>query len=164
METVASSKLYSILSLYDLQTGLFKNSLAGIDEKDTHNRLNSQANHIAWLAGSLVEQRFEMARELGVEKRQQADDLFRNNQGIKADARYPSLDVYKKDWEEITPVLRDALSKVTDEELKRTIDMGPEMKFPLYDLITFTSYREASLIGQIALYRRLLGYPAMSYM
>jgi hypothetical protein len=34
----------------------------------------------------------------------------------------------------------------------------------LYELITFSIYREANIIGQIALWRRLLGYPGMRYM
>jgi hypothetical protein len=32
------------------------------------------------------------------------------------------------------------------------------------EMINFSTYREANMIGQIALWRRLLGYPAMNYM
>ena len=39
---------------------------------------------------------------------------------------------------------------------------GYEMRH--YDLVTFIIYREANCIGQIALWRRLLGYEAMKYM
>jgi len=41
-------------------------------------------------------------------------------------------------------------------------DMG-FMKMSYYDMISFTIYREASIIGQIALWRRLLDYPALKY-
>ena len=41
-------------------------------------------------------------------------------------------------------------------------DMGG-MKMTYYELISFTIYREASIIGQLALWRRLLGYPALKY-
>ena len=34
--------------------------------------------------------------------------------------------------------------------------------FPTFDFITFMCYREANCIGQIALWRRLLGYEAMN--
>jgi hypothetical protein len=37
------------------------------------------------------------------------------------------------------------------------------MKMSWYDMITFTMYREASMIGQLALWRRLLGHPALKY-
>jgi hypothetical protein len=159
-----SSKLYAIISLYDMQTDYFGRVLDGIDDKDTHNRLDTKANHIAWLAGELVEQRFGLAELAGLEKRSSAHDLFRDNQGIKENVQYPSLSVYKSDWEEITPALREKLLALSDADLERKIDMGPEYQFPLYDMITFSSYREANMIGQIALYRRLLGYQAMNYM
>jgi hypothetical protein len=54
------------------------------------------------------------------------------------------------------------LIEATDEQLDRQIDMGG-MKMSLYDLIAFSIYREANCIGQIALWRRLLGYEAMKY-
>jgi hypothetical protein len=52
---------------------------------------------------------------------------------------------------------------VSDEKLDSDFEM-PEMKFPWFDMITFMLYREANIIGQIALWRRLLGYEAMKYM
>jgi hypothetical protein len=42
--------------------------------------------------------------------------------------------------------------------------MMPEMRMTYFDLIAFIIYREANIIGQIALWRRLLGYEAMKYM
>lgn len=164
MENLKSSKLYAIISLYDMQTTYFRNVLDGISDDDTHNRLNTKANHIAWLTGSLVEQRYELARILGVDQQQTSSELFKNNKGIQDDVKYPSLDVFRKDWEAISPLLKEALINLTDEELAKAIQMGPDMTFPLYDLITFISYREANVIGQIALWRRLLNYPAMKYM
>lgn len=164
MET-ASNRMLGILSLFDLQTGFFPNALFGISDSDAHKRLDTPANHVAWLAGSLVQQRFDLAGFLKVEAKSSADHLFSKNQGIKADVIYPSLDVYKKDWETITPLLRAAIVSATDEELNVILKF-PEMNmsFPVWDMVTFSMYREANCIGQIALWRRLLGYPAMSYM
>ena len=42
------------------------------------------------------------------------------------------------------------------------MDMGG-MKMTYHELISFTIYREANMIGQLALWRRLLGYPALKY-
>jgi hypothetical protein len=33
-----------------------------------------------------------------------------------------------------------------------------------YELVSFMIYREANCIGQVALWRRLLGYAALNYM
>jgi len=164
MEIIKSSRLYSLLVLYDMQTTFFDNVLDGILDKDIHNRLNTEANHIAWLTGSMVQQRFEIANELGIDKKQEAFSLFSDNKGIQKDVTYPSLEIYKKDWKIITPVLRSALVEATEDQLDRTIEMMPGQTMTFYDLLGFFIYREANIIGQIALWRRLLGYPAMKYM
>lgn len=164
MEIIKSSRLYSLIVLYDMQTTFFDNVLDGILDKDTHNRLNTKANHIAWLTGSLVEQRFELANELGTDLRQEASELFSGNKGIQDDVTYPSLEVYKRDWQKITPVLRNALVEASEDQLNHEIDMMPGQTMTFYDLFTFSIYREANVIGQLALWRRLLGYPGMKYM
>ena len=159
-----SSRMSSIIALYDMQTTFFSSVIEGISDKDTHNRLNTKANHIAWLTGSLTEQRFEIANMLGVEGSQASHELFKQNKGIQDGVTYPQLAAFKKDWETITPELRDILVNVSDEKLDESFEMMPGMKMTYYELITFIIYREANCIGQIALWRRLLGYEAMKYM
>ena len=160
----ASTRMQAIIDLYDMQTKFFNSALDGIKDEDAHNRLNTKANHVAWLTGSLVEQRYEIANYLGVSGNQAAQELFKNNQGIKDDVKYPSLSSFKNDWEKISPQLREALVNVTDEKLDEQFEMMPNMKMTYYELISFITYREANCIGQIALWRRLLGYEAMKYM
>ena len=77
METkTVKSKMQSLLVLYDMQTTFFKNVIDWISDEDAHNRLNTKANHIAWLAGTLVEQRFNIARDFGKDVRQFGGELF----------------------------------------------------------------------------------------
>jgi hypothetical protein len=158
-----SNRMYSLIVLYDMHTTFFSNVLVGITDDDAHNRLNTKANHMAWLTGSLVQQRFEIANDLGVDRKQAAHELFKDNKGIQDDVRYPSLAEFKRDWEAISPVSREGLVKVSDEKLDSPFEM-PGMTMPHFDLIAFTIYREANIIGQLALWRRLLGYEAMKYM
>jgi len=164
MEQIKNSRTAGFIVLYDMQTDFFTSVIDGISDSDTTNRLNTKANHIAWLTGSLVEQRFGLAKEFGIDKTQTGAELFKDNKGIQDDEKYPSLDIYKKDWKIITPLLRETLVRATDEELDREIQMMPDFKMKLYDLLAFSIYREANIIGQIALWRRILGYPAMQYM
>ena len=159
----ASNRMESLLALYDMQTGFFAPAIDGISDVDSHQRLGTKANHIAWLAGALVEQRAEMANHLGGSFQQQAFELFKENKGIQDNVIYPSLDVYKTDWEKVSPILRMCFMEVDDAKLDAKFEM-PGMSFPWFDMITFTLYREASIIGQIALWRRLLNYDAMKYM
>ncbi len=159
-----SNRMFSLVVLYDMHTTFLEKALDGISDKDAHNRLSTKANHVAWLTGSLVQERFETAKALGVEKKQAAHELFDNNKGIQDGITYPSLGEFKKDWQNITPTLRDALVTVSDEKLDEKFEMMPGMSMTYFELFSFIIYREANIIGQIALWRRLLGYDAMKYM
>lgn len=165
--TVTSSRISSLLALYDMHSTFFNSVLEGISDTDAHNRLDTKANHVAWLAGSLVQQRYEMANELdfsgNTNLMQAAHELFKDNQGIKDGVAYPSLAQYKEEWEKVTPVLRSMLMATDDDMLDSIFEM-PEMKMTYFELVSFSIYREANCIGQIALWRRLLGYAPMKYM
>jgi len=43
-----------------MHTKFFLSALEGISDKDVSNRMETKANHIGWLTGSLVQQRFEL--------------------------------------------------------------------------------------------------------
>ena len=165
---VKSNKMYALIVLYDMHTKFFASVLDGISEKDTHNRLNTKANHIAWLTGSLVHERFELVRAFGKTQdngnmeNQKSKELFKDHKGIQDNVNYPTLAEFKKDWETISPVLRKVLVNAGDEQLDSLFEM-PGMVMTNFDLISFMIYREANCIGQIALWRRLLGYEGMKY-
>lgn len=160
----ADNRMFSLIVLYDMHTKFFSSALEGIKDQDAHNRLNTKANHIAWLTGSLVEERFELAGAFGIKQSQSAHELFKDHKGIQDDITYPALSGFKQDWEKISPVLRDCLMNANTEKLNSTFEMMPGETMSYYDLISFMTYREANCIGQIALWRRLLGYDAMKYM
>jgi hypothetical protein len=158
----ASSRTTGFLTLFDMQTTFFKRAIEGISENDTYNRLNTKANHIAWLTGALVNQRYMMTSETHPELKQAGGELFKDNKGILDDAKYPTAAEYLMDWEKISPIAREVLISMDDQKLDSIFDMG-FMKMTYYELLSFTIYREASIIGQIALWRRLLNYPALKY-
>ena len=162
-KTLTDSRLQSLLAQYDMHTTYFNNVLEGISDEDAHQRLQTKANHIAWIAGSLVQERFELANTFGIEGHQQANSLFENYQGIKDQETYPPLSQYKEDWENISLPLKDALHDATREKLDTFFEMMPGQNMTYYDLVVFMMHREAYLIGQIGLWRRLLGYEAMKY-
>jgi len=164
METkvVKKDAIDSFMDLYDLHSQLFINVIDGISDKDANNRLNTKANHPSWLAGSLVQERFDLANTLGASVKSTYDDLFKNHKGIQDGVVYPVLYNYKSDWKKITPILKDAMLNVSEEKLEESFEMG-SMKFTTFDMISMLIHREPYCIGQIALYRRLLGYDAMKY-
>lgn len=161
-----STRTHSLIKLFDMHTDYFAKAITGISDEDSRNRLNTKANHVAWLAGSLTQDRFEMASLItGKDHKQAADELFKNHQGIKDDAAYSPLTEFKKDWEKISPIFREAISGLSDEKLDSmfVIPEMPEMKLTWYDMVTFMAYREANCIGQIILWRRLMGYEGIRY-
>src|SRR3954468_11295574 len=107
-----SIRTIGFLTLFDYHTQFFKKALVGISEEDMLNRLNTEANHPAWIAGSLVQQRFRMTSETGTGMKQTSEELFLNNKGIQAGMKYPGADVYLKDWDRITPEARYALTAI----------------------------------------------------
>src|SRR5918993_3381172 len=116
-QKTASNRTLALLTLFDYQTTFFTRALEGMSERDMHNRLNTSANHPAWLAGSLVQQRFMMASDTGTGLKQTGEELFKNNMGIQAETTYPTTAAYLKDWERITHEARQALLTINDEKL-----------------------------------------------
>jgi hypothetical protein len=166
METTIAKKtsIDVLSSLYDLHTKLFYNVIVGISDKDANNRLGTKANHIAWIAGSLVQGRYGLANALGIDKKQTSDKLFENYKGIQDNVTYPPLDEFKKDWQNISLVLRDALVNLSEDQLNGPDPFNmPGGDYTLFDALIFCIDRESYCIGQIGLYRRLLGYEAMKY-
>ena len=161
--TPTSSRMYGFIVLYEMQTDFLLRALDGIDQKDAQKRLDTKANHIAWITGSVVQSRYFLAKSFGIDLPSITDELFADNKGIVDDATYPSLADFIKDWKEISPKLQEALSQATDEKLEEKLSI-PGMEITLFEMISFNSYREANCIGQIALWRRLLNYPGMNYM
>ncbi len=165
METNNRTSIETLVNIYDWHTKLFINVLDGIADKDTQNRLGTKANHIAWIAGSLVNGRYELGKFFGIEMQQTSHELFKDNKGIQENVSYPPLDEFRKDWEKINPVLRDALSNANDEKLNGPDPFNmPGGTFTFFDSIVACTDRESYCIGQIGLWRRLLGYDAMKYM
>lgn len=162
--TVKDNRMFANIVLFDMHTEYYLKAIDGISDKDAHNRLNTKANHVAWLAGSLVHERYEMAKNFGKTLTSSStQELFKDWKGIQDNVTYPSLQQYKKDWETISPVLKDLLINADSTQLNKTEDMGGQ-QFSYFDFCTFLSYREANCIGQIILWRRLLGYEPMKYM
>jgi hypothetical protein len=157
-----SPRIAPLLFLYDVHTNLFPNVIIDITDKDAHNRLNTKANHVGWLAGSLVQQRVEIANLLGADIKQAAHELFKDYKGIQDNVTYPALKSFDTDWDLVTPVLKGLLENVSDEKLDSIFEI-PEMRMTYFEMIVFFIHREAYLIGQIGLWRRLMGYEPMKY-
>ena len=166
MKTKATKNtMETFIEIFDYHTKMFLNALDGISDKDAQNRLGTKANHIAWIAGSLVYQRQYIANAAGIDVKQTSENLFENNKGIQDNVTYPSLEEFKDDWNKISPLLKDALANMSEEQLNGPDPYKmPGTNYTFFDTaVVFSIDRESYCIGQIGLYRRLLGYEAMKY-
>lgn len=160
--SVKDTRMHGLMALYDMHTEFFKRAIVDITPAAAHSRLDTKANHVAWLTGSLVQQRHELATLFGAAMKQAAYELFSDYKGIQEGVNYPPLQDFQTDWEKVSPVLRKILCDLPAEKLDAIYELEG-MKMSYYELISFMIYREANCIGQIALWRRLLGYPALKY-
>lgn len=161
---VKDSRMHSLVVLFDIHTDIFGKAVEGISDADAVNRMNTKANHMAWIAGAIAAARYEMAEGLGVDLKAKSLALFEGHSGLKENEKYPTLAEINKDWDAISPLLREAFCNVSTEKLDTEFEMMPGAKMTWYDLYSFMMYREANHMGQMALYRRLLGYDAIKYM
>jgi hypothetical protein len=159
---VNDGRLYGFVALYDMHTDFYPKVLEGISGDAANNRLETNANHMAWLAGSMLQERFELAGWFGTKMEQKHHELFRDHQGIKDGQDYPPLADFIEDWKRISPVLRDIITNLSAPKIDSIFEMEG-MKMTHFELLSFDVYREANIIGQLVLWRRLLGYPAMKY-
>lgn len=171
MHTAAAKKtqMKTILGLYDYHTKLLVNALDGVSDKDAQDRLGTKANHIAWIAGSVIYQRQVVANAIGIEVKQTSESLFKagkseGHKGIQDQVVYPSLEEYRQDWEKISSPLKEGLTHISEQQLNGPDPFAmPGGDYTFFDTLTFCIDRESYCIGQIGLYRRLLGYEAMKW-
>jgi hypothetical protein len=166
MYTTISKKasLQTYMETFEFHTRLFNNATEGISDADARNRLNTNANHVVWLTGSLVSERYELAHAVGFDLKHTAHKLFANHKGIQPDAVYPAMEDLIQDWATISPLLRDAYGNLSEQQLAAPDPFGmPGGNYTFFETIIFCMDRESYCLGQIGLWRRLLGYPAAKY-
>lgn len=152
---------------YRMHTQLFDNALAGISDKDAKQRLFGRTNHVTWMAGNLVNNRFWLASAVGIDDKDPFGELFDDAKALNETFDYPSLEQLKASWHRISPLLYHRLCGTTDQKLLAEYDMGMgDMGFLESNLLTAIAMgidRESYLIGQLGLMRRALDYPGMDY-
>ncbi|MEX6688490.1 DinB family protein [Danxiaibacter flavus] len=164
METQKKNALEFFISLYDFHTSQYHHALENIPEEKTHDRLNTQANHVAYIAGRMVYEREALAKGIQVNIQLDTTKEFQGFKGIQDGVVYPSLEECRKAWDKVSPALKEGLQKLTEEQLngKDPFEM-PGGDFKLFDSIVFTIDHESYFLGQLGLYRRLLGIAAMKF-
>ncbi len=161
---MATQQITALIDQLNLQTRLFKNSLADIKDEDAKKEIVPGTNNTSWLAGHSVSTRYGLAGMFGAQVSEPYPELFAHQKGMDHSIEYPSISDLTKDWDSISEIVIAKLNTLTDEDLS-----GPlPFQLPIADTtkkgyLSFITHHEAYTIGQLGLLRRLNGYPAMSY-
>ena len=157
-------RLESHCKSLQLNSRLLRNCLAGVDDDLARRRPNEHTNNLAFLGMHLVDVRAFAARFLGGETQSPFKELLDPIRSIDELQKYPSVDEILSAWESSEAPVVARLQALTASEL----DSACEPRFPLgegtrFDGCTFLVEHESYHLGQMALLRRFLGLPAMSY-
>lgn len=166
MDKPKSTKLEVIIPAYRMHTQTFLSVLAGISESDAKKRIDGRTNHIIWMAGNFVNVRYGIAQILGLAETDPYQDLFYMGKTLDEHFEYPSLADLISSFHKISPLVYEALLKVTDQQLAEPFPMGMNIPFINEDKLNFIGMcigRQDYLGGQMALMRRILDYPSMNY-
>lgn len=163
METTITS-LQPAIEAFKLQTRLFRNVTKDITEDHASGLFGGSPNHISWITGHIVSTRYMLGNVLGLSDREPFPELFERGQGIKEDAKYPSIEKLTAGWEEFADKIIARLESLNEDELLADPPVQtPIAEYNLRGFITFICHHEAYHIGQLSLARRHFGYEPMSY-
>jgi len=156
----ASAPLVEILRL---NTDLLHNALDGVSDADAGRRI-AGTNPAAFLAAHLVDARHFLAGLLGAPLADPFGDALRDVRSADDVKVLPPLAEILSAWDAIASHVDGALRAATADQLAAR---SPQA-FPVGDPslgagIAFLMQHESYHIGQMALLRRQLGYPAMTY-
>ncbi|MGD8698503.1 MAG: DinB family protein [Gemmatimonadales bacterium] len=153
--------LWEILAL---NTRLFRNSLADVDDEAAQSRPGSGTNNMTFIAVHLLDARAWLARYLGLEYHHPFEAELASVSSVDEVERFPPLESIITAWDEVSARLGEHLRSVADEDIGRE----SELEFPVGDRsvlggMAFLLQHESFHIGQLALLRRILGFSPMSY-
>jgi hypothetical protein len=159
----SASPVETLLSQFKLQEKLFSNVTEGLKNEDRHLRMNQNTNHFAWLIGHTVSTRHMLLNVLGVASKEAFPELFAEGKGLQENVTYPVVEELTKDWNSVSKKLHERLNSISDNELDAAAPFPTPIGTSVKDFVSFCAHHEAYTLGQLGLYRRFHGYPAMKY-
>lgn len=160
-----------LLAQYDLHHVLFNNVIDQVSDEEANASVKSPMNSVKWIAGHLLICQNHLAMIGGADVSIPWGDHFPAGPGAPKAAdgeksEYPTMSQIRDKWNELNPIIRQALDNLPEEALNTTI----EAKHPIYPfndtlggLWAFVSHHQALHIGQMSVLRRGLNKDAMKF-
>ena len=146
-----------------LNTDLLLNCLAEVTEEAANRRLTPSSNSIAFLVAHLVDSRHYLAQTLGVPLPNRLAPVLAGAKSLDDIAALPPLAELVACWEAISAHLAVQIERLDTPALAASAGPVPGGDGTVLANLAFLAQHDAYHLGQVALLRRQLGYPAMSY-
>jgi uncharacterized damage-inducible protein DinB len=156
--------LAALASVLRLNTRLFLNCLEDVTDGKARERPNTLTNNLAFLGCHLVDSRHFLAARLGLDEVNPFVDQLRSVERIEQMESFPPITDIRAAWLSLAPVFEECVKSLTSSELR----VPSRPRFPVDDpsvggMLAFLVQHESYHIGQMALIRKYIGYPAMKY-
>jgi uncharacterized damage-inducible protein DinB len=152
--------LSTLLAIFRMNTALVKNCLRGVDDSLAARRPNEHTNSLAFLALHIVDARYWLARRCGLDAHHPMEHDLSQARSIEDLPELPPLSRIIESLQNSEAVLEEAFATADlQKELGQTFVLGSTVA----DAIAFMTQHDSYHLGQMALVRKYLGLPAMSY-
>jgi len=146
-----------------LNTGLFLNCIERLDDTTARHRVTERTNSIAFLAAHLVETRHYTAGVLAAPLSSPLPHTVARARSLDESGPLPELTELVAAWEAVSAHLAVRVERLDTPFLARPAGAYPGSDGTVLGAFAFLAQHESYHIGQMALLRRQLGLPAMSY-
>jgi uncharacterized damage-inducible protein DinB len=146
-----------------LNTELFLNCLTGLDDASAVRRVTERTNSIAFLATHLVDTRHYTAGVLGAPLPSPLPPAVARARSLDEAGPLPCLADLAAAWEAVSAHLAVRVERLDTAFLAQPAGAFPGSDGTVLGALAFLVQHESYHIGQMALLRRQVGLPAMSY-
>lgn len=161
-EKVRARKAELIAKILRMQDRFFLNVIKDFGDHFDQ-RPNDVTNHGVWLAGHIVSCRLLIGNLIGLELPNPYPGLFEYGKGIDPEIEYPTLEDFRKNWQEISGQVSEAVFEMEDKHFEKRSPLPCPLGDRMGDLLAFLVQHESYHIGQLGLLRKYFGKEAMRY-
>ena len=159
-----NSPIYPLELILKLNTRLFMNTLAGVNELQSEKRISEHNNSLKWIATHTVWARYNLLAFLGKPDKNPYSQLFEKFRAYDPSDSYPTLQELKDEWQKASSLLEAALKSVTSEQLAAESSFkGPVGDQTNLGALAFLTQHESYDVGQLGLLKKYLTKEAMAY-
>jgi hypothetical protein len=156
--------LAALASVFRMNTRLLINCMDGVSREDAERRPSDRTNSMLFIACHLVDSRHFLAGYLGLSTPNPLEAVLGNANSIEEVGALPDPDEVRRAWRAIGQIIDECFATLGDDDLSAPSPQRFPMDHPtVLGGIGFLLQHESYHVGQMALIRKFLGYPAMKY-